>query len=436
MSFRPESEPEPSTSWTTGASRLVVLGNSGAALSAVRAYRAHGGTARITMVSAESCPAYSPVLTTYYLRGKVTAEEMYLCGPADYRSLDVDCRFGVAVRELDVGSQTVTLSDRSRLTYDQLLIATGATPRKVRGDLDPEVAAEICYLRTIEDARRIQERAADASHVAVLGAGLVGLQVASALARPDRRVTCIVASQQILSQNIDEGAAQLLRGHIERSANIEFHFGFDVAELDRTAGGFRIRLSSGAELDADVIVAGKGIEPSIDFLERGQLRVDQGIVVDRSMRTRRPHVYAAGDVAECRNRVTRRREPVTNWINACEQGRIAGANLAGHGVTTPGSVAENVTTLFGLPVASIGITRHSGAGDLQHLTSHNESSGRYRRLYLRDERLVGAVLVGDISDAGVIRSAIVGGSTLRRSPEELLLAPATYADALHDAVSM
>ena len=417
------------------AGHLLVLGNSAAALTAVRAYRAHGGAARVTMVSSEDCPAYSPVLTTYYLRDKVAEEALYLCTAADYRALDVECRFGVAAVELDAEARTVALSDGSVTEYDRLLIATGARPRHVdAGGLDPEAAAEVCYLRTLADARRIRERAAGAAHVVVLGAGLVSLQVAAALARPDRRVTCVVSSHQILSQNVDAGAAGLLRDHVERSANVGFVFGADVAGLEVADGGYRLRLGSGEELAADLVVAGKGIEPNLGFVESGQLRVDRGLVVGRTMRTSRPDVYAAGDVAECRNRVTRRTEPVTNWIDACEQGRIAGANLAGHEVTTPGSVAENVTTLFGLPVASVGITRPDETGGLEELTHHNEALGRYRRLFLRDGRVVGAVLVGDIADAGVLRGVIVGGTAVGETPEELLVRPLRYADAVRHAV--
>lgn len=413
---------------------LLVLGNSAAALTAVRAYRAHGGAARVTMVSAEDCPAYSPVLTTYYLREEVAEEGLYLCTAADYGALGVDCRFGVAARELDADAQTVALSDGSTVRYDQLLIATGARPRRVDEGLDPEAAHGICYLRTLADARRIRERAAGADHVVVLGAGLVSLQVAAALARPDRRVTLVVSSGQILSQNVDAQAAEILRAHVERSANIAFVFGADVAALVKTGAGFRVTLSSGDELAAGLVVAGKGITPNLGFV-RGQVRVERGIVVGRTMRTSREDVYAAGDVAECRNRVTRRREPVTNWIDACEQGRIAGANLAGHEVTTPGSVAENVTTLFGLPVASIGITRPHETAGLRELAYRSETQGRYRRLFLRDGRIVGAVLVGDISGAGVLRSVIVGGTDLGASAEELLVRPARYADAVRAVVS-
>ena len=179
------------------------------------------------------------------------------------------------------------------------------------------------------------------------------------------------------------------------------------------------------------MVAGKGVEPNLDFVGREQLARRAG----HRRRSQHAHdqpedVYAAGDVAECRNRVTRKREPVTNWINACEQGRVAGANLAGHEVTTPGSVAENVTTLFGLPVASIGVTRAGKDEALRELVWQSSSQGQYRKLFLRGDRLVGAVLLGDISGAGVLRSVIAGGPSLGRSPEDLLVRPAVFADAL------
>ena len=201
------------------------------------------------MVSAESCPAYSPVLTTYYLRDKITEEALYLCTPADYRRLDVDCRFGVAAVELDVEAQTVPFSDGSELSYDQLLIATGASPRRVGGDLDPEVAER--HLLSAHDRRRAPHPGAGGRGTTTSSCsapGLVSLQVATALARPERRVTCVVSSHQILSQNIDAQAAALMRAHVERSANIEFLFGVDVEEIEPGAAvATRVGLSSGAD---------------------------------------------------------------------------------------------------------------------------------------------------------------------------------------------
>jgi nitrite reductase (NADH) large subunit len=396
--------------------RLLILGNSAAALSAARANRARGGEQPITMVSREECSAYSPVLTTYYLRGKIPEHGLYICDIGSYRDLGITCHFGRAAVELDADAQRVTLDDGTGLDYDALLIATGASAKRLSG-LDPEIAQEVCYLRTIEDARRIHEAAARAEHVVVFGAGLVSLQVASAVARSDLKVTCVVASGQILSQNVDADCAALLQEHVERSADISFLFGTNVTGIARADGGYRVLLDSGQELLADLLVAGKGVSPNVEFIDCSQIAVEAGVIVDDHLRTNVENVYAAGDLAQGRNRVSGASELVPNWINACKQGHVAGANMAGADLTFPGAVAENVTTLFGVPVVSIGISRirEEDAG-LCETTYHDEGRGVYRRLILRGETMVGAVLLRDIEDAGVLRNAVVAGSRPWFSP--------------------
>ena len=410
---------------------IVILGNSAAALSAVRAIRSHGGEQPLTIVSREECSAYSPVLTTYYLRGKIPESALYLCDIGYYRERDIKCHFGKAAVGLDAAAQRVTLSDGSSIDYDKLLIASGASAKRLSG-LDPEIAAEVCYLRTIEDARRIHAAALGARHIVVIGAGLVSLQVAGAIARPDLKVSCVVASQQILSQNIDAQCAALLRAHVEGSADIEFLFGTNVTEIAKADGGYRVVLDSGAELSADLLVAGKGVTPNIDFIDRSQIAVEAGILVDEQLRTSAENVWAAGDLAQGRNRISGKSELVANWINACEQGTIAGATMAGAEVAFPGSVAENITTLFGVPVASIGITKiREGDTELRAVTHLDEARGVYRRLLLRGDVMVGAVLLRDIEDAGVLRSVIVSGADLGRPEKEVVAGSVDFAHKLH-----
>jgi len=388
--------------------RILILGNSAAAIAAVNAIRARGGEQPITMVSNEDCTAYSPVLTTHYLSGEIPESALYFCDAGYYREHGIACHFGTAAVELDAAAQRVTLADGTRLDYDKLLLATGASAKRVTG-LDPQITGDVHYLRTIEDARRIHEAALDAKHIVMMGAGLVSLQVAGAVARPDLKVTCVVASRQILSQNIDATCAGLLRDHVERAANIEFLFGVSVSEITRANGGYRVCLDSGAELQADLLVAGKGVAPNIWFVDRAQIDVDQGILVDDHLRTSFENVWAAGDVAQGRNRISGEVELVANWIDACEQGAAAGANMAGETLAFPGSVAENITTLFGVQVAAIGITRSREGDGLREVIYLDEPRGVYRRLLLRGEVMVGATLLRDVADVGVLRGAIVAG---------------------------
>jgi NAD(P)H-nitrite reductase large subunit len=355
------------------------------------------------------------VLTTYYLRGAIPERQLYLCDIGSYREQAIACRFGRAAVELDAARQRVVLDDGTGIAYDKLLIATGSSPRRFDGDVPPEVAAEVCYLRTIADAQRIRAKALSARHVVVIGGGLVGLQVAGALARPALTVSCVVSSRQLLSQNVDAACAELLRDHVARSASIAFHFGANVTRIAGGGGGYRVDLDSGAELTADLVVVGKGVSPTIAFVDRAQVAVKEGILVDECMRTSCENVWAAGDLAQGADRLTGRRRLVPNWINACAQGSIAGADMAGAEVAFRGSLPENITTLFGMPVASIGITRRRDGDGLREVTSADEARGTYRRLVLRGDVLVGAVLLRDVADAGVIRDVIAAGDEERRS---------------------
>ncbi len=409
--------------------RIAILGNSAAAIAAVRAIRTRGGEQSITMVSGEDCTAYSPVLTTHYLSGEMPESALYFCDDAFYREHEISCHFGNGAAALDAAAQRVTLEDGTRLDYDKLLIATGASAKRLTG-LAPEIAGDVHYLRTIEDARRIHEAALRARHVVMMGAGLVSMQVAAAVARPDLEVTCVVASQQILSQNIDATCAELLRAHVERSADIEFLFGANVTRIMRADDGYRVSLDSGAERQADLLVAGKGVSPNIEFVDRAQIAADQGILVDDHLRAGFANVWAAGDVAQGRNRISGKVELVANWIDACEQGAAAGAEMAGEEMAFAGSVAENITTLFGVSVASFGITRRDESDGLREVTYLDEPHGAYRRLLLRGDVLVGATLLRDVADAGVVRGAIVAGWQPWPSAEAMARGHARYAARL------
>ena len=409
--------------------RILVLGNSAAAIAAVKAIRARGGEQAITMVSNEDCTAYSPVLTTHYLNGEMPESALYFCDDTFYREHGISCHFGNGAVALDAVAQLVTLTDGTRLDYDKLLIATGASAKRLTG-LDPEIAGDVHYLRTIEDARSIHDAALGARHVVMMGAGLVSMQVAGAVARPDLKVTCVVASHQILSQNVDATCAELLRAHVERSADIEFLFGTNVTGIARADGGYRVCLDSGAELQADLLVAGKGVSPNIGFVDRAQIAVDQGILVDDHLRAGFANVWAAGDVAQGRNRISGKVELVANWIDACEQGAAAGANMAGDELTFAGSVAENITTLFGVSVASFGITKRDESDGLREVIYLDERHGVYRRLLLRGDVLVGATLLRDVVDAGVVRGAIVAGREPWPSAEAAARGHVRYAELL------
>ena len=292
------------------------------------------------------------------------------------------------------------------------------------------MADDVLSLRTIQDARRINERAEKAARVVVVGGGLVSLQVAAALARPGRGVTGIVSSRQILSQNVDAEAAGIIQRHLEENAPIEFAFGTDVAAIARKGSGFHVSLDAGEGFDADLVVVGKGVRPNLGFVDPATIAVGRGIRVDEHLCTTAEGVYAAGDVTEGVNRLTGLPEPVPTWTSACEQGRVVGINLAGADVAYGGSFPENVTTFFGLRVASLGLVRVRDDDPELRQVVYREDRSRYRKLVLKGERLVGALLVGDIEDAGVLRDVIAPVGHMDLPEEWVLRGELSQADRL------
>lgn len=387
--------------------KIVIIGNSAAALSAIRAIRGKSSTHSITLISREDCCAYSPVLTTYYLSDRIPRENLFIADERFYRNAAVECVLGKEVVEVDPSKQVVVLNDGKRVDYNYMLIATGASPKTLEG-IDDDIARDLCYLRTIEDARRIKGLSKRAKEIVIVGAGLVSMQIANALYKRGVHLTFVVGSKQVLVQNVDEDCAAIIQGQIETSSDSSFLFGRNVSKIGKKNGKYKVLLDTGKGLTADMVIVGKGVNPNTQLVKNSGIGINKGILVNERMRTNMENIYAAGDVTEGRNRVTGKVEPVPNWINACEQGRIAGLNMVGVEETFRGSVTENVTHLFGLAIAAIGMTKIKGEDrHLEEMKLMNLEKKLYRKMVISRNRLIGAVLLRDIQDVGVIRNIIV-----------------------------
>jgi NAD(P)H-nitrite reductase large subunit len=177
-------------------------------------------------------------------------------------------------------------------------------------------------------------------------------------------------------------------------------------------------------------VVGRGVLPNIDPVKDTQIKRRTGILVDGQMRTNIDHIYAAGDVAEGENCLSGEMEVIATWSNACSQGEIAGLNMAGYPARRYGQFRDNVTTIMGLAVVSIGLSRPA-EGEFEELTYSNEEEEVYRKLIFNGSRLVGAVLLGSIEDAGVIRNLIAAGLDVSPWKERLVKAPVNFGGILY-----
>ncbi|HTN79859.1 MAG TPA: FAD-dependent oxidoreductase [Acidimicrobiales bacterium] len=304
---------------------VVIAGASLAGLRAAETLRLQGFDGTITLVNGEAHLPYDrPPLSKRVLAGDLEHEAIKLRKDADYEPLDLDIRFGRLAIALDVAAQTVTLDDGDVLPYDGLIIATGATPRRIPGTPDLEGIYE---LRTIDDSLALRaELDKVPSRVVVIGAGFIGAEVAATARKRGLEVTILEALPVPLVRALgNHMGAACAAVHADHGVEVRTSTGVDAIE---GAGRVeRLRLSDGSSLDAEVVVVGIGVIPNTSWLEGSGLTIRDGVVCDETLAAGPPGVYCAGDVARWPNPLFGEEMRVEHFTNANEQGAAAASNL-------------------------------------------------------------------------------------------------------------
>lgn len=407
--------------------RQVIIGNSAAALAAIRAIREVDSFCPITVISAEDCVAYSPVLLTYYLGGRIPRENLFIVDDGFYKRNGVSAVLGSRVVALDLSEQVVRLENDSRVRYDNLLICTGATPISLIG---PGANQDnVLTLRTIEDTERVAQLAQKTREAVIVGAGLIGLQTAEALFLRRIKPTIVEWAAQVFPENIDADCAAIVREGIE-SCGIPVCLGKRVSEIKSQNGKAAVISDSGEIWTGDMVVVGVGLRPNSQFARDGGVEVNRGILVDEFMRTNIGNVYAAGDVSEGMDMLSGERAVLATWSNACRQGRIAGLNMAGCKQEYEGGIRETITTILGMTVASIGLSHAGNDSGLDEIKFSDPVTKVYRKILLADNRIVGAVLLKRAGDAGIIGNLIRNKTDVSQWKDKMARTPLTMRELL------
>ena len=375
------------------------MGNGPAAISAVRAIRSLTDEDAIVLVSKESCPAYSLPLTTYYISGRISYDGIFLCDEGFYRQHKVEFLPGRKAIKVQPDSMSILLEDGTLVSYDNLLVATGASPLipAIKGIESPGILT----LRTAEDAKRLLDLVREGQTVAIIGTGPTGIQLADALIKQGKRVVIIQRSGRVMRRLLDPEAARMLQEKL-RAEGIDLRLNEQVLQIEDKGERKELILTSGDRIEVDVVIFSIGIVPNVTLLEGSGVKLQQGILVDQYARTNVENIYAAGDVAEGINEISGKPEVNATWTNAVEQGWTAGLNMAGKNVPRRRNLRVNITTPFGLPIASLGSIEGEEASDeVTYAVAEN-----YRKLIFQDGCLVGAILVGDVEDAGLLANLI------------------------------
>ncbi|MGW2422951.1 NAD(P)/FAD-dependent oxidoreductase [Streptomyces sp. NPDC001709] len=314
---------------------ITVVGASLAGLSTVRALRAEGYEGGIVVVGEERYLPYDrPPLSKDFLKGDLDVGALALGDAGEYEDLDVEWVLGERAVRLDPADRSITLTGGRRLRTDQVVIATGATPRTLPG---ADRLAGVHTLRTLDDAQALRAELLNGlPRVVVIGAGFIGAEVASTAHRLGLHVTVVEALDVPLERQLGREMG-LVCSSLHSDHGVGLLCGIGVAGLigERRVTG--VRLADGRVLPADIVVVGVGVRPATDWLAGSGVPVDDGVVCDAGCATGVPGVVAVGDVARCPNPFTGRHARIEHWSNATEQGRTAARTLLS-GVSAPAPV--------------------------------------------------------------------------------------------------
>lgn len=382
--------------------RYLIIGNSAGGIGAAEAIRKVERSGSMAIVSSEPYPAYSRPLIAEYLSDRRPLEKMLFRPPSFYERNEIRTFLGRKAERLDLENHVVALDSGEKIKWGKLLLATGGLP------IIPRIAGlerrGVFTFTTLDDAKAIDQYLSQIIRrkvrAVVIGGGLIGISVTEALVKRGVEVNIVEMKEWILNTILDEPASALETARL-KEAGVRMITGHTVAEVSSYSAGpvTSVTLDDGTMIPCELVLLAIGVQPCTELVSGIGIKVNRGIVVDHHMATSHPEVYACGDVAEAFDFVYGECRLTPIWPNAYLGGKIAGFNLAGRPTEYPGGTAMNSLKYFGLDVVSAGMV--NPPDDSYEVLSQSYDS-LYRKVILKDGRLVGMIFVGDIEKSGIV----------------------------------
>ncbi|MFF6829113.1 FAD-dependent oxidoreductase [Streptomyces longwoodensis] len=390
----------------------LIVGASLAGAKAAEALRAGGFDGRVVLVGEEQeAPYERPPLSKGYLMGRQDRETIFVHPQRWYTDNAIDLRLGTTANVLDPGSKTVTISTGETVAYDKLLLATGASPRRLPvpgADLDG-----VLYLRSVRDSERIRDTFQHASRVAFVGGGWIGLEVAAAAREAGVEATVLEAGElpllRVLGPQIAHVFADLHREH-----GVDLRVSAHVSEIVDSGGGKAagVRLADGSLIEADAVIVGIGASANTALAADAGLQVDNGVVVDAALRTSYPDIFAVGDVANAFHPLLGKHVRVEHWANALHQPEVAARSMLGERAFYE-RVPYFFTDQYDLGMEYAG---YAEPGSYDDVVVRGDLAGRaFIAFWLADGRVLAGMNVNiwDVNDA--IQHLVRSGSAVERA---------------------
>lgn len=380
--------------------RYIIVGNSTSGIAAIEAIRECDKEGRITVISEEPYFNYSRPLISYLLGKRLNRDGVIYRKRDFYRDNNVELILNKKAQRLDLKKKEVILADSQRMRFDKLLIAAGGAPviPKLKG---AGLNGVFTFIR-LADAEAIENYIIKngVKKAVVIGAGLIGLKATEALVELKIKVTIIELADRILSATFDKKASCIIEAALEKRGCklITNNTVVEIRGQDKKVK--EVVLKNKKEIPADLVIVAIGVRPNIDLARYTPMKTDKGILVDDFMQTNIEDIYAAGDCCEAKDILLGTSRPIAIWPAAARQGKIAGYNMAGIKKAYRGGLIMNSVELCGVATISAGLTNviENGYEALEHL---DRVKSIYKKLILKDDKIIGAIFVGDIERAGI-----------------------------------
>lgn len=391
--FEPFAGQEKVSGKETMAGDIVIIGGGIAGLSAAEAARISSPEASITLVCQEDDLPYYRLNLTRYLAGEISASDLPVHPESWYAEQRITMLNGAEVTSIDRSARLVSFKSHPALGYDRLILAMGAHP-----SIPPIPGAElenVVTLRTCRDAEIILRQGRQGARCVIIGGGVLGLEAAAALSRRDVRVTLVEGFDWLLPRQLNRAAGERLAA-VARGLGINLVCGARIRKLSGIQAVQDVILESGESIAADLVIIAAGVRSNSYLARMAGLEVNNGVVVDQNLRTSDPDIFAAGDLAEHQGTL------YGTWAPAQYQGTIAGMNAAGGEAVFAGIPRSNSIKVLGVDLFSIGQVHPDDASYLVF----EDDGDTFQQFLFRDSRLVGAILLGDISLAPAVKKLI------------------------------
>jgi NAD(P)H-nitrite reductase large subunit len=393
----------------------VILGAGPAGVIAAETIRKHAPHDEIVMVGDEPEAPYSRMAIPYLLIGNIAENGTHLRHAGNhYARLNINLLRGRAAR-VDTVAKKVVLEDGTGVAYDRLLIATGSSPATPPIPGIAGAGVHSCW--TLADARAIMALAKPGTRVVQMGAGFIGCIIMEALAARGVKLSVVEMGDRMVPRMMGPAAGGMIKAWCE-GKGVAVHTGARVDAIERDGSPvMKVKLSTGAVLEAELVISATGVKPNIGFLESSPIKCLVGVLTDEHLQTTVRGVYAAGDCAEAFDKVSGKTIVSAIQPNAAEQARVAALNMVGQRTALKGVTQINVLDTLGLISASFG--QWDGVPGGEHVELVEPAANRVLSLQFGGDKLVGCNSVGWTEHVGVMRGLVEGGVSLGEWKDKL-----------------